>query len=136
MDSQNGARLMPGNARPGAIIFAANHARLADFYAAVTDLPVHVSDDTVVVLRSDTFELVIHRLAGEPPVSEAPPARLDNYIKPFFPVTNLGLARDRAAASGGRLQPADQEWSARGFRACEGVDPEGNVIQFREDAAV
>jgi hypothetical protein len=28
----------------------------------------------------------------------------------------------------------DKEWSARGFRACETVDPEGNVIQFREDA--
>lgn len=27
-----------------------------------------------------------------------------------------------------------EEWAARGFRACDGVDPEGNVLQFREPA--
>lgn len=127
---------MPGNARPGAVIFAADHQRLAKFYAAVTGLPVRVADDEVVVLGSDAFELVIHRLAGEPPVSDPPVARLDGYIKPFFPVADLGVAREKAAAFGGRLQPAAEEWSARGFRACEGVDPEGNVIQFRQDATV
>ena len=127
---------MPNNARPGAVIFAADHQRLAAFYAAVTDLPVSATDDTVVVLRSDTFELVIHRLPGEPPVGDPPVARLDGFIKPFFPVADLGQARDKAAAFGGRLQPADEEWSARGFRACEGVDPEGNVIQFRQNAGV
>jgi predicted enzyme related to lactoylglutathione lyase len=128
-------RLMSSNARAGAIIFAADPQRLADFYAAVTDLPIRAADDAVVVLRSDTFELVIHRLAGEPPVSDPPVARLDGYIKPFFPVADLGVARDKAAAFGGRLQSADEEWSARGFRACEGIDPEGNVVQFRQDSA-
>jgi predicted enzyme related to lactoylglutathione lyase len=127
---------MPGNARQGAIIFAADHQRLAGFYAAVTDLQVSMADDTVVVLRSDTFELVIHRLAGEPPVSGPPVARLDGYIKPFFAVADLGVARQNAAALGGHLQPAEDEWAARGFRACEGIDPEGNAIQFRQDAAV
>jgi predicted enzyme related to lactoylglutathione lyase len=127
---------MPGNARPGAIIFAADHQRLADFYGAVTDLQVRVADEDVVVLRSDTFELVIHRLAGEQPVTGPPVARLDAYIKPFFPVADLRVAREKAAAFGGRLRPAGDEWGARGFRACEGVDPEGNIIQFRQDAAV
>ena len=48
---------MTNNARPGTVIFATDHRRLANFYAALTDLPVHVADDTVVVLHSDDFEL-------------------------------------------------------------------------------
>lgn len=124
---------MTENARPGTVIFATDHRRLADFYAAVTKLSVQLADDSVVVLRCDAYELVIHRLAGEPAPGDPPVPRQDSYIKPFFPVASLESARERAAALGGRLEPADKEWSARGFRACEAVDPEGNVIQFRED---
>ncbi len=28
--------------------------------------------------------------------------------------------------------PADQEWPFGGFTVCDALDPEGNVIQFRE----
>ena len=36
---------MTNNARPGTVIFATDHRHLANFYAALTDLPVHVADD-------------------------------------------------------------------------------------------
>jgi predicted enzyme related to lactoylglutathione lyase len=39
-----------------------------------------------------------------------------------------------AAAHGGAVQPAAREWEARGFRACDGHDPEGNIFQVRERA--
>lgn len=123
---------MTANALSGMVIFAADHRRLADFYAALTDLPVQFVDDTIAVLHTETFELVIHRLPGEPSASPGAP-RHDGYVKPFFPVASLARTRGKAAALGGRLEPPDQEWSARGFRACEAVDPEGNVIQFREE---
>jgi len=125
---------MTTNARLGGVIFAADHKRLASFYAAMTDLPAQFADDTIVVLHSDTFELVIHKLSGEPAMDRPPVPRRDSYIKPFFPVTSLASAREKATALGGALEPADREWSARGFRASEAIDPEGNVIQFREDA--
>lgn len=48
---------MTNNVRPGAVIFAADHRRLAEFYAAITGLPVRVADDSVVVPHSDDFEL-------------------------------------------------------------------------------
>jgi len=121
------------NSRPGAVIFTRDHRRLAKFYEAVTDLPISYSDESISVLRSDTFELVIHAIPYEPPVDEPPSPREDCYIKPFFPVESLAEVRERAAAHGGRLRSADREWEARGFRACEGIDPDGNVIQFRED---
>lgn len=121
------------NVRPGVVIFAAELKLLGDFYGAMTGMSSTVTDDTVVVLRSDTFELVIHKLAGEPEVSKPPMPRYDRHIKPFFPVASLDAARETAARFGGQLQPKESEWSARGFRACEAIDPEGNVIQFRED---
>jgi predicted enzyme related to lactoylglutathione lyase len=125
---------MATNIKPGAVIFTGDHKRLAKFYEAMTGLAVRFTDDHHTVLGSDTFELVIHSLSAEPAVNEPPRAREDGYIKPFFPVATLSEARERAAALGGQLRPQNQEWVARGFRACEAIDPDGNVIQFREDA--
>ena len=84
-------------------------------------------------MGSETFELVIHSLPGEPPVG-APSAREDSYIKPVFPTRSLSEARELAEELGGRLNPKSEEWEARGFRACEAIDPDGNVIQFRKEA--
>lgn len=123
---------MMDKARFGMVIFAADPARLADFYAAATGLPVRFADETIVVLASATCELVIHRLPGAPAAEASPAPRQDSYIKPFFPVASLASTRETVARLGGSLDSA--EWSGRGFRACEAVDPEGNVIQFREDA--
>lgn len=53
---------------------------------------------------------------------------------PFPPVLKYGIAaaRSLAAANGGAIKSPQHEWEARGFRACDGYDPEGNVIQVRE----
>src|SRR6185503_13073712 len=111
--------------KPGAVIFAADQARLAKFYEAMTGFTVSLADDRHTVLSSEHFELLLHALSGESPPKESPDARLDSYIKVFFPVESLAEARTKAVALGGRLRPQEQEWSARGFRACEAVDPEG-----------
>ena len=116
------------------VIFTADKERLATFYEATTGLTVLATDRDVTVLGSEDFELVIHALPEEPPVDEPPAVREDVYVKPFFPVASLADAREKARALGGRLSPASEEWEARGFRACEAIDPDGNVIQFREDA--
>jgi predicted enzyme related to lactoylglutathione lyase len=122
------------NIRPGAVIFSGDKKRLAKFYEGVTGLSVRYADEGITVLGSETFELVIHSLPNEPAVSDASRVREDTYIKPFFPVRSLVDARAKAAALGGQLRPQNEEWEARGFRACEAIDPDGNVIQFREDA--
>lgn len=118
---------------PGTVVFTGDKERLVAFYASVTGLDLRVHDDEVAVLASDEFELVIHALAGEPPGMASRP-RDDVHLKPFFPVKSLSEARERARALGGELGPASEEWTARGFRACEAVDPDGNRIQFRETA--
>jgi predicted enzyme related to lactoylglutathione lyase len=126
---------MPNGIRPGAVIFTGDHKRLAKFYEAVTDLTASFTDEQISVLSSDNFELVIHSLPGEPATREPLRVREDSYIKPFFPVASLAETRKRAAALGGQLRPQNQEWEARGFCACEGTDPDGNVIQFRQVAS-
>lgn len=125
---------MATSTRPGVVIFTGGKERLARFYEAMTGLAVLSSDRDTTVLASGEFELVIHALPGEASVGQPPLVRKDVYIKPFFPVRSLSEARERAAALGGQLRPASEEWAARGFRACEAVDPDGNVIQFREAA--
>jgi len=75
---------MISNIRPGAVIFTGDHKRLANFYEAITGLTVSFADDKVTVLRSDSFELVIHALPNESAVNQPPQVRQDSYIKAFF----------------------------------------------------
>ena len=124
---------MLNNIKPGVVIFTGDHKRLAKFYEGMTGLTVSFTDDQITVLDSATLELVIHSIKNEPAVSNPPRIREDGYIKPFFPVETLSEAREKAAALGGQLRPPSAEWMGRGFRACEATDPDGNVIQFREE---
>jgi predicted enzyme related to lactoylglutathione lyase len=124
-----------GDARNGAVLFSGNIRRLAAFYEAVTGLATTFADDAVIVLASESFELVIHALPSEPEIRRPPEPRHDAYIKPFFAVESLSATRLKALAAGGTLRPSDEEWEARGFRACDAVDPDGNIIQFRESIA-
>lgn len=122
--------------RPGVVLFANDIERLARFYTAVTGLARTHEEPGLVVLADAQWQLVVHAIppaiAAQYPITTPPALREDTAIKPFFPVTSLAEARRVAAEHGGALRPAEQEWSARGFVACEAYDPEGNVIQFRQ----
>jgi hypothetical protein len=66
-------------------------------------------------------------------VVAAPPVRrAEAAYKPVFFVPSIETIRDVAASHGGMVEPADREWNFNGFTVCDGTDPEGNVIQFRE----
>lgn len=120
---------------PAGVIFVDDVARIAAFYQAVVGMNVVHADNDHVVLEVTGFQLTVHALA--PPSRDradlAYPTREDSYIKLCFPVADLARARSTAARLGGELWPPDREWQARGFRACDGRDPEGNVFQLRHD---
>jgi len=124
--------------KPGAVIFAKQLERMASFYSEVLLLPVTHAEGDHVVLESDVFQLVMHaiprQIADTIAISDPPAIREETPIKLFFPVASLADARARAALRGGQLNPSSHEWTARGFRACDGHDPEGNVLQLREPA--
>lgn len=114
----------------GAVIFTGDKERLAQFYQAVTGLPVRMKDDLITVLGADGFQVVIHALPGEPPGDSSRPR--DAYVKPFFEVNSLAEMRETVDSFGGQADPPSKEWTGGRFRALEAVDPDGNPIQLRQ----
>jgi hypothetical protein len=93
---------------------------------------------TGAVLFAKNLDRVVHVIADGGSVAcdvTAPPARRATAaFKPVFFVASISRLRGIAETHGGVLEPVDEEWSFNGVKVCDGLDPEGNVIQFREDA--
>ena len=53
-------------------------------------------------------------------------------FKPVFFVPSITRLRGLAESHGGVIEPVASEWSFNGVTVCDALDPEGNVIQFRE----
>jgi hypothetical protein len=91
------------------------------------------------VLESPGFQLVVHRIADDRDAAIAiavPPVRRARAaFKPVFLVPSIASVRVVAEAHGGVMDPVDAEWSFNGVTVCDGLDPEGNVIQFRENGS-
>ena len=123
---------------PGAVLFAKDLMRVARFYEELLSMPAVHSERDHIVLESAAFQLIVHaipRQIAESIVITSPPVRrTETPLKLFFPVTSLAETRAKAIVLGGELDPKSKEWEAHGYRACDGHDPEGNVVQFREPA--
>jgi hypothetical protein len=121
----------------GAVLFAKDILRVAKFYAELLSMTIIVNEVEIIVLESVAFQLVIHaipqEIAQSIEITFPPVRRTDVPTKLFFPVTSIAEIRAKAIALGGELNPQNKEWESRMFRACDGHDPEGNVIQFREN---
>jgi predicted enzyme related to lactoylglutathione lyase len=130
---------MSDASRSGAVIFAKQLAPMARFYETLLGLRVVTAEPDHVVLESAALQLVIHaipkHIADTFTIASPPEVREETPIKLFLPVASIDAARAAAPGLGGRLWPKEREWVARGFRACDAVDPEGNVLQVREVAA-
>ena len=120
---------------PAAVVFVADVPRVTAFYRTLFRMQTLEGDATYTVLERDGVQFTIHGLRGEP--APAGGVREDAYLKVCFPVDSLAAVRAQAAALGGAVRPAEHEWESesRGFRACDGHDPEGNVFQVREPLA-
>jgi catechol 2,3-dioxygenase-like lactoylglutathione lyase family enzyme len=124
--------------RSGAVLYAKDIRRIAAFYSAVLGFQATEADEHHVVLESPGFQLVV--LSSPPEITSSieitspPTRRAQAAIKPVFFVPRIAAVRAAAEAFGGGLNSSDKEWSFQGFKVCDGLDPEGNVIQFREPA--
>jgi catechol 2,3-dioxygenase-like lactoylglutathione lyase family enzyme len=120
----------------GAVLFARRLDQIAAFYSNVLGLREANRDDDHILLESPGFQLVVHRIPGHSTATidaaELPVRRAGAAFKPVFFVHNLASVRTVASAHGGTLEPPEMEWSFDGVVVCDAVDPEGNVIQFRE----
>lgn len=127
---------MSYESRVGAVLFAKNVDRVATFYSVVLGLAETNRADDHVLLESPGFELVVHRAIGggsaASDVAGLPARRATAAFKPVFFVPSISRLRGVAESHGGVMESAAQEWSFNGVTVCDGLDPEGNVIQFRE----
>lgn len=128
---------MRNNPKFGAVLFAKDVKTIAKFYEQLLFLSMKHSATEKIVLESEAFILTIHgipeHIAETISISKPPQLRENTSIKLFFPVASLSLTRETAHKLGGGLSPSSAEWNAGDFRACDGFDPEGNVVQFREN---
>ncbi|HEY5307962.1 MAG TPA: VOC family protein [Casimicrobiaceae bacterium] len=127
---------MSDKPKPSAVVFAKDVAKVATFYAELISMSIVHTDPDHIVLDSDAMQLVIHAIpaavADAIGITEPPEVREGMPIKLCLPVASIAAARARAAQLGGNVDSAQDEWQGRKFRACDGYDPEGNVVQFRE----
>jgi predicted enzyme related to lactoylglutathione lyase len=127
---------MSNKPKLSAVVFAKNVAQVVKFYEGVLSMSIVQADPDRIVLNSEDFQLVIHaipkEIADTIAIAVPPEIREDTPIKLCLPVSSIAEARAKAAALGGKVRSQDQEWNGPDFRACDGCDPEGNVVQFRE----
>jgi predicted enzyme related to lactoylglutathione lyase len=128
---------MSDPAKNGAVLYVKNVAQVSAFYSGVLSLDIAHSEKDHVVLELPTFQLVVLAIPEDIGVSieiAVPPIRRsDTPIKLIFYVESIGTARSAAARLGGELNPPECEWEFQGYRVCDGYDPEGNIVQFREN---
>jgi predicted enzyme related to lactoylglutathione lyase len=126
---------MSYTSRSGAVLYVKNLDRVAAFYAGVLELAEEGRDTDHVVLESPAFQLVVLQIPAEIASSikltSPPTRRAMGAVKLVFFVSSIAAIRTSVEAFGGVMNPPDKEWSFQGFKVCDGLDPEGNVIQFR-----
>ncbi len=120
----------------GAVLYAKNLALVKAFYEAVLSLNVERAENDYLVLASPAFQLVIlkvpEHIASTIEIESPPRRRIETPIKLVFEIASISAARAIARLHGGELFPSEREWSFQGYRVCDGQDPEGNVVQFRQ----
>ncbi len=125
---------MPGPARAGAVVYAKDLHAVARFYRELLRARTLHEDSDHVVLQSPDIQLVVHAIPA--PIAQSiiikspPEPREEQAVKLFFTVPSLAWARSTARAAGGEVD--GRVWEGPGFLACNGTDPEGNVVQVRE----
>ena len=118
------------------VIYVKNLDRMSAFYQRCLGLRVADDGDGYRVLQSEAWTLSLVRATDEisAAIDISVPARrrAEVPIKPGFAVRSIEEIRASAGALGGQIDAPGTEWTFRGLRHCDGLDPEGNVIQLLE----
>ncbi len=110
------------------ILFVDEIGRMTDFYTNVIGLVVKSNSDGFVVLYAGAIELALHQLPelyADPEGAGA--AREDSYFKLVFHSDDVAGERESLTARGVRMREIVRY---DGIEFCDGLDPEGNVIQI------
>lgn len=119
----------------GAVIYAKDMLRIAEFYKNVAELIICDTNKTHIKLEKESFQLVVlqvsERISESIEINEPPLRRENTPIKLVFFVESIRKIRQIIMSFGGELNGTDREWEFDGCIVCDGQDPEGNVFQLR-----
>ena len=103
------------------------------FYSRCFALQPVLIAEGYCTMESDFFRLSLvsapEDIAAMIQIETPPRRRMDVPIKLAFEVVSVEDTREVANSLGGEIDPVTTEWSHLGVIHCDGVDPEGNVIQ-------
>jgi predicted enzyme related to lactoylglutathione lyase len=121
-----------------AVLYVVNMPRCVAFYRFVLDLKLDRAEDGFCVLSAPgttlTLVQVPDHIAIGIQIGDPPERRSDTPIKLVFGVADIDATRVLAAQWGGYIDGADAQWQWAGTPRCDGVDPEGNVLQVSQGA--
>ena len=117
------------------VIYVKDLDRVSAFYEQCLGFDTVEGGDRYRVLAAEEWTLSLVRaeeLWATIEISAPARRRTEVPIKLGFAVRSIEEIRAGAEALGGRIDPPDTAWDFRDVRHCDGVDPEGNVIQLLE----
>ncbi len=115
-----------------AMVFVSDMPRMQAFYRDLLGLAVIEEDPSFARYDVGGVWFALHAIPRPPAIATPPERRADCCLKFTFHVADLDAVRARLIAAGIAM---DAPWSWNGHRACDGVDPEGNVFQIATPAA-
>jgi predicted enzyme related to lactoylglutathione lyase len=122
--------------KSAAVLYVKQLGPMQAFYRECFAMEVVDAAEEYCVLESEALVLslvaVPDRIAATLHVSVPPRRREETPIKLSFSVDSIEGARLVVAEMGGLVDPRPSEWEFRGSMHCDGVDPEGNVLQLVE----
>ncbi len=122
--------------RASAALYAVDIDRVVAFYTGAAGMGVAHAEAGFTTLTSSVLELNVVGIRGDVAdtieIADPPVRREETPIKLAFVVSSIEVARAAAPSLGGGVDGPEREWEFNGWRVCDGHDPEGNVVQFRE----
>jgi catechol-2,3-dioxygenase len=119
--------------KAAAVLYVKDLRRVSSFYERCLGLVAAESAESYRVLESEvwTLSLVIvpDEVTATIDVAVPPRRREDVPVKLTFAVPSIEDLRPIVSS---QVDQKSGEWTFRGCLHCDGVDPEGNVIQLRE----
>jgi predicted enzyme related to lactoylglutathione lyase len=120
--------------KSGAVLYVKDLDQMRSFYEACFRMEVVDDAHEYRVLESDSFTLSLVRVPEQIAASivvSVPPVRREWVpVKLAFGVDSIDALRTRFLEFGGTVAPATSQWEFRDAIHCDGVDPEGNVVQL------
>jgi predicted enzyme related to lactoylglutathione lyase len=116
----------------GAVVYAADLELMQKFYERVVKLPVTEIGEGYIVMGQVILVEMPPEIAETFDLASPPERRDATAVRLVFDVPGLAAARVRSAQLGGEVDAADTAWEFGPYRVCDGHDPEGNPVQFRE----